>query len=184
MRVELGDGRSIELVQGDITTQPADAIVNAANASLMGGGGVDGAIRRAGGPAIEAACAEIRQRQGPLETGLAVATPAGRLPARHVIHTVGPIYRGGDEGEGALLARCHEQALAVADGLGAETVAFPAISTGVYGYPVDQAAAVAVAAVAASLPACRRVRTVRFVLFDRPAFDAFAAALAAEFPGR
>lgn len=184
MRVELDGGRVIEVVEGDITSETGDAIVNAANSALMAGGGVDGAIRRAGGPAIEQACAAIRQKQGPLETGLAVATPAGRLPAKHVIHTVGPIYRGGEEGEAALLARCHETSLTVADELGAESVAFPAISTGVYGYPVPQAASVAVAAVAAALPACRLVRRVRFVLFDAGTYEAFAQALTTEFPGR
>jgi O-acetyl-ADP-ribose deacetylase (regulator of RNase III) len=165
----------ISLARGDITRQPVDAIVNAANSSLMGGGGVDGAIHRAGGPAIVAECREIRRTRHPegLPTGEAVATTAGDLPARWVIHTVGPIYRQ-EADPAALLARCHTSALAVADELGATTVAFPAISTGIYGYPVEEAASVAVAAVRG---ATTKVAEVRFVLFDERSYDVFAAAL-------
>ena len=163
------------LVQGDITRQTVDAIVNAANGSLLGGGGVDGAIHRAGGPAILEACRRLRAERYPegLPTGEAVATPAGRLAARWVIHTVGPVYARSQD-RSALLARCHVAALAVADELGAETVAFPAISTGVYAYPLDRAAPVAIAAVAG---AATRVREVRFVLFDALAYRAFDTAL-------
>jgi O-acetyl-ADP-ribose deacetylase (regulator of RNase III) len=164
----------ITLSRGDITEQDADAIVNAANSSLLGGGGVDGAIHRVGGPEILEACKEVRRTRFPdgLPTGLAVATTAGRLPARWVIHTVGPVYER--EAEPArLLASCHTESLRVADELGAKTVAFPAISTGVYGYPVDEAASVAVDAVRGARTS---VEEVRFVLFGDDAFEAFRRA--------
>jgi O-acetyl-ADP-ribose deacetylase (regulator of RNase III) len=157
----------IELVRGDITQQRVDAIVNAANSSLLGGGGVDGAIHRAGGPAILDEC----RRLGGCATGDAKATTAGDLAARWVIHTVGPVWRGGDSGEPEQLASCHRRALEVADDLGARTVAFPAISCGVYGYPVERAADVAVEAVRD-----HELELVRFVLFDEAAYDAFARA--------
>jgi O-acetyl-ADP-ribose deacetylase (regulator of RNase III) len=165
----------IELAEGDITRQPVDAIVNAANSSLMGGGGVDGAIHRAGGPAILAACKELRRSRYPdgLPTGEAVATTAGDLPARWVIHTVGPVYAR-HEDRSSPLASCHTASLRVADELGARTVAFPAISTGVYGDPLDEAAPVAIAAV---LGATTDVEEVRFVLFGRAALQAFRSAL-------
>ena len=165
----------IELVRGDITTQQVDAIVNAANRSLLGGGGVDGAIHHAGGPAILEACRELRRTAYPdgLPTGEAVATTAGDLPARWVIHTVGPVY-GRDPDPAGLLARCHVSCLRVAGELGARTVAFPAISTGAYGYPIEEAAAVSVAAV---LGARIEVQLCRFVLFDAPALEAFDRAM-------
>lgn len=165
----------ITLLMGDITTQDVDAVVNAANSSLMGGGGVDGAIHRAGGPAILAACRELRRTRFPdgLPTGEAVATEGGRLPARWVIHTVGPVY-GAERNPAALLRACHVSSLRVADQLGAQAVAFPAISTGAYGYPVEEAAAVAIAAVRG---AETRVREVRFVLFGADAYRAFERAL-------
>ena len=167
---------SIALIRGDITTQDVDAIVNAANSSLLGGGGVDGAIHRAGGPAILAECREIRRTTYPdgLPTGDAVATGAGELPARWVIHTVGPVY-GRTEDDAGLLTSCYRRSLEVADELGARSVAFPAISTGVYGYPIDEASSVAVNALF-GLPTS--VVDVRFVLFDQKAFDAFGKALA------
>jgi O-acetyl-ADP-ribose deacetylase (regulator of RNase III) len=167
----------IILVRGDITEQHVDAIVNAANASLLGGGGVDGAIHRKGGPAILEECRRIRAERFPdgLPTGLAVATTAGLLPARWVIHTVGPVFIPKEDRSG-LLAGCHTESLRVADDLGAQTVAFPAISTGVYGYPLDLAAPVGVKAVR---EARTSVEQVRFVLFDQAAHDAFARALAA-----
>jgi O-acetyl-ADP-ribose deacetylase len=166
---------SISLVLGDIAEQDVDAIVNAANSSLLGGGGVDGAIHRRGGPAVTAACRELRAGRyaDGLPTGEAVATTGGNLPARWVIHTVGPVYNARED-RSQLLAACHRNALAVADELGARTVAFPAISTGIYGYPLDQAARTAVDAVRATQT---RVAEVRFVLFGSDAYDAFAAAL-------
>ena len=166
----------IGAVQGDITEQAVDAIVNAANSSLLGGGGVDGAIHRAGGPAILAECRAIRAERHPdgLPTGQAVATTAGELPARWVIHTVGPVYVDVDD-PAALLASAHTESLRVADEIGAATVAFPAISTGVYGYPLDEAAPVAVAAVRG---ADTQVELVRFVLFGADALRAFERALA------
>ena len=165
----------VEVVQGDITEQAVDAIVNAANSTLLGGGGVDGAIHRCGGPAILEECRAVRAEQHPdgLPTGRAVATTAGDLPARWVIHTVGPVYAAVDD-PAELLASCHVESLRVADELGAKTVAFPAISTGVYGYPIEEAAPVAVAAVRG---ADTGVELVRFVLFGEEAHRAFAAAL-------
>ena len=153
-----------------------DAIVNAANSSLLGGGGVDGAIHRRGGPAILEACRRLRAERYPdgLPTGQAAATPGGRLAARWVIHTVGPIYSAREDCAG-LLASCHVESLRVADELGCGTVAFPAISTGVYGYPLDLAAPIAVKAVR---DAATRVEEVRFVLFGQAAYVAFEQALA------
>jgi O-acetyl-ADP-ribose deacetylase len=166
----------IELVEGDITHEHADAIVNAANSTLLGGGGVDGAIHRRGGGTILEACRDLRRERYPngLPVGEAVATTAGELPARWVIHTVGPIYRR-ERDPAKLLARCHLACLRVADELGAATVAFPAISTGVYGYPLEEAAPVAVEAVRG---ADTQVELVRFVLFGADALGAFERALA------
>jgi O-acetyl-ADP-ribose deacetylase (regulator of RNase III) len=166
----------IVLLRGDITNEKADAIVNAANSTLMGGGGVDGAIHRRGGPAILEACKQIRRTRFPdgLPTGSAVATTAGNLPATWVIHTVGPVYSRSEDRSG-LLASCHTQALEVADEIGAKTVAFPAISTGVYGYPIELAAPVAIRAVRES---GSTVEEVRFVLFDEESHGAFESALA------
>jgi O-acetyl-ADP-ribose deacetylase (regulator of RNase III) len=166
----------IEVVEGDITQQDLDAIVNAANRELLGGGGVDGAIHRVGGPEILEACREIRRTRYPdgLPTGEAVATTGGRLAARWVIHTVGPVYSRSED-RSALLASCHTSSLRVADEVGARIVAFPAISTGVYGYPLEEAAPVAIGAVR---DADTRVELVRFVLFGREAYDVFEGALA------
>jgi O-acetyl-ADP-ribose deacetylase len=171
-----GSAPDIVLLEGDLTTQHVDAIVNAANGSLMGGGGVDGAIHRAGGPSILAECREIRRTSLPdgVPTGRAVATGGGDLPARWVIHTVGPVYAASADPPGEL-ASCHTASLRVADELGARTVAFPAISTGVFGYPIEEAAAVAVGTVRG---AETRVEEVRFVLFGWEAFEAFEQALA------
>ncbi|MFI1758250.1 O-acetyl-ADP-ribose deacetylase [Streptomyces sp. NPDC020571] len=163
----------ITLVQGDITRESADAIVNAANSSLLGGGGVDGAIHRRGGPAILAECRRLRAGHlgKGLPTGRAVATTAGDLDARWVIHTVGPVHSA-TEDRSALLASCYRESLRVADELGARTVAFPAISTGVYRWPLDDAARIAVETVRTSGTS---VTEVRFVLFDDRAYEAFAA---------
>jgi O-acetyl-ADP-ribose deacetylase len=160
---------NVQVVLGDITAQDVDAIVNAANSSLLGGGGVDGAIHRAGGPDILAACRLLRG----CETGDAKATTGGRLAARYVIHTVGPVWRGGRDGEPDLLASCHRRALEVARGLGVRTIAFPAISCGVYGYPVELAAPVAVGTVREHGD---DLDEIRFVLFNAETYDAFARA--------
>jgi O-acetyl-ADP-ribose deacetylase (regulator of RNase III) len=165
----------LTLVLGDITEQQVDAVVNAANSSLLGGGGVDGAIHRRGGPAILAECRALRAsryREG-LPTGHAVATTAGDLPARWVIHTVGPVYAKGED-RSHLLASAYRESLRVADELGAATVAFPAVSAGIYGWPLDSAAEIAVSTVRSTRT---RVAEVRFVLFSREVYDAFARAL-------
>ncbi|MFB7929763.1 O-acetyl-ADP-ribose deacetylase [Streptomyces sp. NPDC056039] len=166
---------TIEAVQGDITRESVDAIVNAANSSLLGGGGVDGAIHRRGGPAILEDCRKLRASHygKGLATGQAVATTAGDLDARWVIHTVGPVFSV-TEDRSDLLASCYRESLRVADELGARTVSFPAISTGVYRYPMQDAARIAVDTVRA---ARTDVEAVRFVLFDAPAYEAFAAQL-------
>ncbi|MGW1744374.1 O-acetyl-ADP-ribose deacetylase [Streptomyces sp. NPDC002092] len=166
---------TITLAKGDITRESADAIVNAANSSLLGGGGVDGAIHRRGGPAILEECRKLRASQygKGLPTGQAVATTAGDLDARWVIHTVGPVWSS-TEDRSALLASCYRESLGVADELGARTVAFPAISTGVYRWPMEDAARIAVEAV---LNTSTDVEEVRFVLFDDRAYEAFAKQL-------
>ncbi|MFD5910496.1 O-acetyl-ADP-ribose deacetylase [Streptomyces massasporeus] len=166
---------AIELVRGDITRESVDAIVNAANSSLLGGGGVDGAIHRRGGPAILADCRRLRAAHlgKGLPTGQAVATTAGDLDARWVVHTVGPVFSATEDRSG-LLASCYRESLRVAGELGARTVAFPAISTGVYGWPMDDGARIAVETVRA---ADTSVEEVRFVLFDERAYEAFAAQL-------
>jgi O-acetyl-ADP-ribose deacetylase (regulator of RNase III) len=163
----------IELVSGDLTEQVVDAIVNAANPSLLGGGGVDGAIHRAGGPAILEAC----RRLGGCEPGDAKATRGGELAAGWVIHAVGPIWRGGHEGEPDLLASCHRRAIELADELGCTSIAFPAISTGAYGYPIDLAAPVAIDATAEALQAHRSVRRAFFVFRDQRTLAAYRLAL-------
>jgi len=164
----------ITLVQGDITEQRMDAVVNAANSSLLGGGGVDGAIHRAGGPEILAECRKLRASHygKGLATGLAVATTAGRLPARWVVHTVGPVYRAEDYRQRAeLLASCYRESLRVATELGARTVAFPAISAGIFGWPEDDAARIALTTVAEAEP---DLDEVRFVLFGAETYEVFA----------
>lgn len=172
---------TVTLVRGDITQQSVDAVVNAANSSLLGGGGVDGAIHRRGGPEILAACRELRaSRYGKgLRTGQAVATTAGKLDARWVVHTVGPVWSSAED-RSALLESCYREALRVAGELGARTVAFPAISTGIYGWPMDDGARIAVRTVLAE--AAAPVTEVRFVLFDAHAYVEFEEALVAARP--
>jgi len=168
----------LRIIQGDITKQDTDAIVNAANSSLMGGGGVDGAIHRAGGSAILEECKRVVARQGRLSTGKAVMTTGGNLKARHVIHTVGPIWYGGDKGEPDLLASAYQESLKLAIENQLSSVSFPSISTGVYGYPVDKASRVAIGVVIASLrQGVTSVREVVFVLFDSQTFRAYLSAL-------
>jgi O-acetyl-ADP-ribose deacetylase (regulator of RNase III) len=163
----------ILLAQGDITAFAADAIVNAANGTLLGGGGVDGAIHRAGGPTILAECRLL----GGCATGDAKATTAGDLPARYVIHAVGPIWRGGQSGEPELLERCHRRSLALAEELGCRSVSFPAISTGAFGYPLELAASVALDATASALDRHHSIERVTFVLYDGHSRERFAATL-------
>ena len=162
----------IELVLGDITEQEVDAIVNAANPGLLGGGGVDGAIHRAGGPSILEEC----RLHGACDPGDVKPTSGGTLPARHVLHAVGPIWRGGDEGEAELLASCHRRAIELADELGCGSVAFPAISTGAYGYPVELAALVALGATQSALADHPSVHIVRFVLRDEATLATYRTA--------
>ncbi len=160
---------------GDITRQNVDAIVNAANSSLLGGGGVDGAIHRAGGPAILSACQELRRTVWPsgLPTGETVMTPGGDLPARFVIHTVGPVYGSHSGNEAALLASCYRKSLFLAEEHGLHTIAFPAISTGIYGFPRPEAAEVASSAIASTLAELPRIREVRLVFFSPRDLEVF-----------
>ena len=172
------DNKTIELIQGDIVCQEADAIVNAANPSLLGGGGVDGAIHRAGGPSILEECQAIRSVYGKCPPGEVVFTSAGKLASKYVIHAVGPVWQGGDSSEAELLASCYRNALRIAVKLGLRTIVFPSISTGVYGYPVDQAAAVALLTVSSFLETeAATVKTVRFVLHDIITFMTYSGAL-------
>lgn len=173
----------LSLVQGDITRQNTDAIVNAANSSLMGGGGVDGAIHRAGGPAILEECKQIVANQGRLPSGKAVITTGGNLRARYVIHTVGPVWHGGGRNEPEVLASAYRESLAAAVGKGLQSVSFPSISTGVYGYPVDRAAEVALRTVIDFLHQEGSLSSVAFVLFDAGTFQVYAKALEGLLPG-
>ena len=177
IRLLLDGGKAVEIYgPADITAETTDAIVNAANSSLLGGGGVDGAIHRAGGPAILAECRQIVSRIGTLPAGQAVITSGGRLAAKHVIHTVGPIYRGGQHGEAAILASCHRESLRLADEHGLASLAFPAISTGAYGYPVSDAATIAISATVEALVSAKHVTLSRFALFDVSTVRAFERA--------
>ena len=170
------DGKAIEIHgPADITEETTDAIVNAANSSLLGGGGVDGAIHRAGGPAILAECRQIVSRIGRLPAGQAVITTGGRLAAKYVIHTVGPIYRGGPD-DARTLASCHRESVRLADEHGLTSLSFPAISTGAYGYPVTEAAPIAISATTEALVPAKHVTQCRFVLFDIATVRAFERA--------
>lgn len=177
LRLISKEGKVIEFHgPADLTRETTDAIVNAANSSLLGGGGVDGAIHRAGGPAILAACRQIVSKIGSLPAGDAVITTGGNLAARHVIHTVGPIYRGGGSGEAEKLASCHRESIRLADKHKLNSLSFPAISTGAYGYPVAEAASVAISATIDALSAATHVIKVRFVLFDHSTVRAYTLA--------
>lgn len=171
MEAVLENGLTLRLVQGDITRLAADAIVNAANPGLAGGGGVDGAIHRAGGPSLMQELAVIRREQGGCPTGSAVVTGAGLLPAKFVFHAVGPVWRGGVSGEPRELASCYRTCLRLAEERGLESISFPAISTGVYGYPKEQAAAVALAAIRGHTPSS--LLTVLLVAYDPEDFEIF-----------
>jgi len=167
----------VEAVRGDITRLEVDAIVNAANSSLLGGGGVDGAIHRAAGPELVAEC---RMLFG-CKPGRAKATKGYRLPARHVIHTVGPVWNGGGKGEAETLASCYRESLTVAEGLGVRTIAFPAISTGIYGYPREEAAMIAVRE---TQDAADRFDRILLVAFDEATFELYSALLDGQSGGR
>jgi len=168
----------LSIIQGDITEQATESIVNAANPSLMGGGGVDGAIHRAGGPAILEECRQIVSRQGQLPTGKAVITTGGNLKARFVIHTVGPVWHGGNKGEPELLASAYQESLKVAAENNLSSISFPSISTGAYGYPVAQAAKVAIRTVASFLKEqSTPIKEVVFVLFDSTTFASYSSVL-------
>ena len=168
----------LAIIQGDLTKQATDAIVNAANPGLMGGGGVDGAIHRAGGSAILEECKQIVTRQGRLPTGKAVITTGGNLPAKHVIHTVGPIWQGGNKGEAALLESAYRESLKLAAEQKLTSVSFPSISTGAYGYPVTEAAKIAIRTVVSFLTEeVTSVKEVVFVLFDPKTYQAYSSAL-------
>lgn len=170
----------ITLLQGDITRVEADAIVNAANSSLLGGGGVDGAIHRAGGPAILEECRKIRDRQGRCAVGEAVITTAGRLPAKYVIHTVGPVWNKGNEEEKALLRNAYVNSLQLAVKYGVKTIAFPNISTGVYRFPKQVAAEIAVASVREFLEKDNKISNLIFVCFEKDNYDIYSELLTRE----
>ena len=177
MRLLISEGKSIEIHgPADITEESTDAIVNAANSTLLGGGGVDGAIHDAGGPTILAECRAIVSKIGRLPAGQAVVTTGGRLPAKYVIHTVGPVYRGGGNREAETLASCHRESIRIADEHRLKSISFPAISTGAYGYPVSDAAGVALASTVQTLQTANHVQLCRFVLFDVSTVRAFERA--------
>ncbi len=167
----------IEIIKGDITKQKVDAIVNAANSSLMGGGGVDGAIHRAGGPAILEECRKIVARQGSCKTGEGVITTGGNLPAKFVIHTVGPVWNGGSKNEADKLSNCYKSSLRLAVENGVTTIAFPNISTGIYGYPKKEAAGIAVKTVTEFLQQDSTISKVYFVCFDEENYDLYKTLL-------
>lgn len=177
IRLVLDQGKAIEIYgPAELTEENTDAIVNAANSYLLGGGGVDGAIHDAGGPAILAECRKIVGKIGTLPAGKAVITTGGRLSAKHVIHTVGPVYRGGEPGVAEALASCHRESVRLADDHALASLAFPAISTGAYGYPVAEAAPIAISATIEALASAKHVTLCKFVLFDISTVRAFQRA--------
>jgi O-acetyl-ADP-ribose deacetylase (regulator of RNase III) len=185
LRYRIGAGATLELLMGDITQETTDAIVNAANSGLLGGGGVDGAIHNAAGPGLLAECKKIREQRGALSAGQAVTTSGGKLKARYVIHTVGPVWQGGKVNEPQILESCYCHSMEEANLKYCTSVSFPSVSTGAYGYPVAAAAQIALRAIADLLHEPKSVRLVRFVLFDERTFKAYTAAaeeLSRDFP--
>jgi O-acetyl-ADP-ribose deacetylase (regulator of RNase III) len=185
VRYRIGSNATLELVTGDITDETTDAIVNAANSSLLGGGGVDGAIHQAAGPSLLTECKKIRDLRGPLPPGQAVTTSGAKLKARYVIHTVGPVWQGGKVNEPQILESCYCNSMEQANIKSCASVSFPSISTGAFGYPVGPAAQIALRAIADLLHQPRSVKLVRFVLFDERSYKAYAAAaeeLSRDFP--
>ena len=185
MRYRIGSKATLELAMGDITHETTDAIVNAANSSLLGGGGVDGAIHQAAGPSLLAECKKIREQRGPLPPGQAVTTSGAKLKARYVIHTVGPVWQGGKVNEPQILESCYCNSMEQANLKSCTSVSFPSISTGAFGYPVAPAAQIALRAIADLLHEPKSVKLVRFVLFDQRTYQAYAAAaeeLSRDFP--
>lgn len=177
LRYRIGKNAALELVMGDITDESTDAIVNAANSSLLGGGGVDGAIHRVAGPGLLAECKRVREQRGPLPAGQAVATSGVNLKARYVIHTVGPVWQGGNRNEPQVLESCYCHAMEEADRKYCTSISFPSVSTGAFGYPVDAAAEIAIRTVADLLNTPKSVKLVRFVLFDQRTHKAYARAV-------
>jgi O-acetyl-ADP-ribose deacetylase (regulator of RNase III) len=185
LQYRIGTEATLELVIGNITNETTDAIVNAANSSLLGGGGVDGAIHREAGPALLAECKKIREQRGPLPAGQAVITSGANLKARYVIHTVGPVWQGGNKNEPQILESCYCHSMEQANLKYCTSVSFPSVSTGAFGYPVQEAAQIALRAVADLLHNPKSVKRVRFVLFDQRTYNAYAAAaekLSRDFP--
>jgi O-acetyl-ADP-ribose deacetylase (regulator of RNase III) len=178
--LQVGDPDLVRFMRGNITEVPADAIVNAANSELLPGSGVCGAIHHAGGPTIAEECRRVRSERGQLSAGQAVTTTAGLLQAKCVIHTVGPVWHGGDQGEADLLSSCYRESMRLADERKLHSIAFPAISTGVFGYPVEQAAWVAVPTVIESLRSAKNLVLVLMVLFDKDTLDVFARTAVAQ----
>jgi len=185
LRYRIGSEATLELVRGDITDENTDAIVNAANSSLLGGGGVDGAIHEAAGPSLLAECKKVREQRGPLPPGQAVTTSGASLKARYVIHTVGPVWQGGKVNEPQILESCYCNSMEQANLRACTSMSFPSVSTGAFGYPVGPAAQIALRTIADLLHQPKSVKRVRFVLFDERTFKAYAAAaeeLSRDFP--
>jgi O-acetyl-ADP-ribose deacetylase len=172
--LKIGDPGEIRLMRGDITKYRSDAIVNAANSELLPGGGVCGAIHRAGGPGIAEECRRIRSERGRVPPGKAVATTAGQLPAKYVIHAVGPVWQGGNHGEAEILAGAYRESMRIAEELKLHSIAFPAISAGIFGYPVEQAAGIAISTLMESLRSAKHLVSVSVLLFDKATLDVFA----------